>query len=105
MKIFNTVTEGHEGSTSIFNLRPEGKWLKEICQEAKLTDVCWYVNPFGVDIARFDSKNKTRIERISVSSNFTVSHYGTVLSDFSDHLLAKKRFYLLEPQSTEFSGN
>ncbi len=46
----------------------QGKHLKEIHEEPKLTDACSAIDPLGTDFTRLDSKIKICIDRISSNS-------------------------------------
>lgn len=66
---FNMVTDANDRySHNTFKLSKEGKLLHDLCSETKLLDSCRSINPHGFEFTRFDSKTKTRIDRIYVSS-------------------------------------
>uniref|UniRef100_A0A8C6U1L7 Endonuclease/exonuclease/phosphatase domain-containing protein n=1 Tax=Neogobius melanostomus TaxID=47308 RepID=A0A8C6U1L7_9GOBI len=73
---FNIITEEKDRiASTVYKTSKEGKLLKEISQEHDLIDAFRALNPNVYGFTRYDSKSKTRIDRIYTSSNVKILSY------------------------------
>lgn len=84
---FNAYTDANDRiPTHPFKLSREGKALKAMSDFCNVNDVFRMLCPTKTDFTRFDSKVRTRIDRIYVSEGIVPMDYQTKVLVNSDHL-------------------
>uniref|UniRef100_A0A3B1J3P5 Reverse transcriptase domain-containing protein n=1 Tax=Astyanax mexicanus TaxID=7994 RepID=A0A3B1J3P5_ASTMX len=92
---FNTITDLKDRvADNTIHITREGKLLEKICTTCGLKDSFRELFPLDSGFTRFDSRVKTRIDRIYTTKDIKVINYKTELLVESDHLAVNVKLSL-----------
>ena len=92
----NCITEANDRIPTVpFKSNRASKMLKDTCEAFNMKDAFRTLHPNAVGYTRFDTRSKTRIDRIYVSKNIRVRSYSTeAWHQKADHLAVRASIFL-----------